>query len=978
MPNGIPDDLVQIPNDLVPVGAAQPSAIPNDLAPVSAQAQQPAQPDSLQDTANRFLSAQQATAKLPFDDFPSVQKQTGPSIGPANGDVKEQFDSPTGLETNVSGNEQLARAARRGLEGNLAFKLAQLGGQAITGQKIGATAADAQDQLNRYSLVSGLSQFADPAGMGIFKGAEKMIAEPVLSKMGLGESYRALLDTIKESNPAIIQQGIKNANSSARSFANQYLFSKLMTAAVAGGAGLGAYDTAQDAADQALSGRFDPKELVESAAKGLAKGAAFSAGLTGLASGLAKASQVASALKTSKGLKAVTLSGDPTVNEEISGAFEDALQHVRVTNVPPEQMMFQLRGRFMDNLENRGIKLNEQSAGLNPVANLFARQSEKFAYADKTAGTETYPVFMNFRNGEFENDAIAQRWQQRFAGPLQTLYKNGVSEQEAYHLLNHMEDTPQGDIVFNPAARLTPGSERSEYLLDPPVPGSEVHSALQELRHNMTSMLVENPEFAGKTGYIPGYVPLMDKKTGQIAFPQDTARISQPGIMQPRTGAFDPAVHEDNLGAVLNSYINQYSRHTAFAPHLDGLWTEMVKLRAMGQEDTAQELANMAMSSMGIKQKIDLSNMYADKFLADKGNLLQHVAQNFPKPDSFLENATKVIRDQAYKQWIFSNPMIYIRHAFQPEFVAGAEIGPENVAAGRAGWFSKELRDLANKNMPLMKSPETGLLDKVEFSPPDALSTPGKVKSALSVPGKVLGKTLSAQDTYNRQVVFIGAYKQFQKAFAKGGEEAATAVLDGLNYGERSIVRKAMQQGGPEAAAQMYGVMRTLRSQYAYSIADTANAYREGIGKYIPFTTWGSNQLMRFAGDVADKNYAQLAKRIVLPLLYIEGAKQLTGYEIPKANPIHAVGSALGGPALAGSSDIVNAVSQEDPQKFGDALLNLTPAGTVSRAMRNYKNGTGDLGTALGLKKVNTYQQKPSFYQRFMPKIIKRALSLQN
>src|SRR5690606_24213378 len=133
-----------------------------------------------------------------------------------------------------------------------------------------------------------------------------------------------------------------------------------------------------------------------------------------------------------------------------------------------------------------------------------------------------------------------------------------------------------------------------------------------------------------------------------------------------------------------------------------------------------------------------------------------------------------------------------------------------------------------------------------------------------------------------------GAYRQFKDAIAQNQD--MSKVLDGMLAQERVKVLDEFKKHGVEAAARVYGVARSRRANYAYSLVDTPEIFTDGAyARAIPFTTWSRNQFMRMTEDIDQRNYKKIAARIAKPLAYLAVFRTIMGYDIPGAHPLASV-----------------------------------------------------------------------------------------
>jgi len=321
----------------------------------------------------------------------------------------------------------------------------------------------------------------------------------------------------------------------------------------------------------------------------------------------------------------------------------------------------------------------------------------------------------------------------------------------------------------------------------------------------------------------------------------------------------------------------------------------MEYLRLLGLDGKANDIQKAFANSTGIG-KDSTQKIFAAHFM-EKGEINLEAAikaMDFKSQDT-AQKVYQTVQRLMYKSWIGLSPTANIKQFLQPWLVGSAEIGPKWVRAGLKARKSKNPADLeAWKWAEPQIASSTGidLLEKTKAQKIASTLSP-KVEKAVQfaeAPGELGFRGFSWQDVNrNRKSIFLGARQQF---LAEGASEP---VLDGLLKAQRDKVLLTLKKHGAEAAAREYALTRSLRTNFMYSMADKPLALQEGIGQYIPFTTWGRNQWMRFLGDVESGNVAKLAKRIVYPLMMLTAVETATGYKIPRAHPVS---------ALTGVSDV--------------------------------------------------------------------------
>lgn len=846
-----------------------------------------------------------------------------------------------------------------GIRHNIAGQALLLGAKAA-----GLDASKPSDPNADPGLLSlgGVISMADPAALGIFKFAGEGTSL-ALRSAGLTEKPFFML------SKAAAELGAENASHQVYAGVSDYLKTAFAPFAAKAGIGGSAYGGTQELGSEMIKGDpISPSEIIKKAASSGLGAIAFSTALAPFALKVSMGGAVARSMSeaadkvgsieeasVTSAPKLPTASLQDKVHSAYMGAAEQTDLMIKQHIIDEKDAFPAIQKMMHDNLAEAGVTPAppKRMGGLLSWVDWLTKSN----YMDKMFGTKTSETAYNFVQGANEKAAVATDLQNQFAAPLKVLKSLGASPQDAYHLLSHMEDMPDGSIEFNPSSLEVPGHFRHAW--NGPIPDESVLAPLRELRSTITQTMLNNPEYADKAGYVQGYVPLMNKATGEIHTSTSAQNIMDPSFVQSRTeGMFNPNVHEDDLGVVLSSYANKVAKFQAFNKHIPQLAQELSKLQLLGQGEASSNLLAQAMDAMGVRTKPDATRVLGDKMMYDTSKLVQQIGQNDPTGNMGTQIANS-LKDIFYSNTALANFPTILKHAIQPEMIGTAEMGLPAVMKGRALALNiaknPEAMEAWESAFPLLKKAHV-TSDMMDMVPqPQQNGTIKWVTKGLSVTGIPGKAALNFLDTAGRKAMFLGGYDQAMTAIKSGGGmEGMQKVMGGLGAGERQIVADAYAKGGDKAAAQIYGSMRALRTMFAFGEANKADVFRNNaLAQFIPFYSWGSQEFSRLAGDVVQGNYATAAKRVAYPLAAIYLFKTLTGRDIGGggvvgAHPVGAIAEPFTGtmnPAIGKAADFAK------KGEFGAAAnslgTNLSPWGPVSRSMKRFGDTDGDYISAI-------------------------------
>lgn len=548
----------------------------------------------------------------------------------------------------------------------------------------------------------------------------------------------------------------------------------------------------------------------------------------------------------------------------------------------------------------RGLSI-ENIKGKVTIGQQLKTPTLRFDELDQKAGTNlsntVQELFLNANEGSYKQEIIRGVLKQH----AKVLKQNGVSGKDFWSMLGGKKEVPP-----------------------------ELTAIVQEARKLENLMLKDSRKIGLDVGTIKGGTYLGSARRTRIPIKQDGSFTPErlPSTGKPLTeGTVTLAEHQSkqpNLPEA--SYIDDYFEFMSRwgseinASHklrvLPQVKHDYAKLKLMGLNAQAESVAKWYNSAIG-QDKSRPIEATINLFTKDSMTKADAIANflRFQSKDT-MEDFLKVTQQSMFSSWVGANPVTLIKQILQPLQVGPAEIGPQWVLLGERYAIkpTAALNQLWNTRGKFLSAAQG--IDVTEL--PDDIVPTNPILKTTSKVTKYIMKPFTALDTKNRKAMFFGGYSRAKS------EGLTEQVLDGLLPTQRNWVLQGMTVGGIEEAAIRHGIVRSLRTNYMYSIADRPEALQGLIGNLIPFTTWSRNQWTLMLGDINNKNYKVLAKRLAYPLALSSMIATVTGQEIPSFQPIQ---SALG----IGSTSILPQLGRP---------LSLLGEG-------NYKKAAKELGTAI-------------------------------
>lgn len=930
----------------------------------------PTQADAIADeilaTAQQETAPQEAVQGPPPEPIPTRRQGSGGPLGfnvaQLQQDLRDQAaergEESTMPAPNPIQPSRVGEAFASGFKDNLTSQAINATSRVATGERLYED-SNFQSVGGAEALAYQLGTFADPAillvnpatklaGKAISFGASKLGVQKFLQQglkyLGTGQANMAKMSKLADFARKADTMGLSKARAQA---IKQYLALESRYMAMNAGATGATYSFAREAAHQVADQEFNAQALAINTAVG------FGLGLgVGTVAGAVKASKTGRV--DSRGRIVTTsepkLSGrELQIAEAEKRAAHAVIAHRRrlpANQRPDFDTKARFQAEFTRELERRGLA-PQGASPLPPRLSLY-NQVEKFDYIDRQFGTKTSSVVQEAIERNYQHKALAVDTYTAFKPTLQRLNQLGVDNKQAMNLLRYVETDAKGVPFFNPKANVKGTNIRPEFEGQLP---NDVLEALFDIRTRFNQIA---PKGKGYTqGYVPFYrKPELRSAPSEAPSPEIVTTASFEQSRVDHTG-FDPSKHVDDLDAVIRIYAKEFARKTAFRDLLPKAEREIFALKAFGKDDAAEALAQTVYRAFGLKDKRQLARLFADDIKGRDDKILKEVIEATISDRTLTQDVYELARNQMYNGLVFSNPRTILKQSAQPELVAGAEIGQGWVARGRV---DTKARKVANEVMDLMRARDISevIEDKRKITRP-LIRGLDKFLQGLAYPGRTVFDKL---DVENRRTVFAGAYRQIKTAFEKGSNLDDT--LDGMLQSEKDRVIRAFQQQGEEAAARVYGIIRSRRANYAYGLVDAPDILVDGMmGRHIPFTTWGRNQAMRMVGDIEAKNPKQLASRIAKPAAILATFRAVTGYDVPGALPAESV---VGLTELSPVAPLMSAAQQIPGKPYADMLTKYGEGKDAAEAFLRLKKLKG---RTMGERAIEPYIERGDSVAKF-------------
>lgn len=576
---------------------------------------------------------------------------------------------------------------------------------------------------------------------------------------------------------------------------------------------------------------------------------------------------------------------------------------------------------------------------------------------DEAVGTQTFDSVAQLVQNANVKDAITLDVGKNLTGIKNKLNKLGRSNADITDLLEHVNR----DGVFDPAAN----AAREAYVGRLPSP--QELETLAEFRQAFNSIRELSPSTASRNFFVPRYFKPKEPVKGervrkQFESVEEALRASfeQKRVKQ----RFDPKLHQDDIQVIIDRYAAEQGKSLAYRQPIERLSKDIQRLRFLGRNQDAEAMANLVADVLNLRRPEVAQLFFADQQLSNAsarlGQMISGSGVEEELADKLLQKSNQIMSEAL----VFKSPLSTLKNMLQLEVVGPGEVGARYLQIARNP-FSKA-RKIANEHIDIMKTPT------LDFSDLDVqVKNDGNiVMKAFEFARAPFKLAFNKADTQNRKRAFAAAYEQWEDLVPQG---QIANVLDGLLPAEKALVVKTLNDKGEEAAKIVYGLTRSRRINFAYTIADKPQVLRDKPMRFIPFTTWGRNVASRMMQDVGERNLGKLANRFVAPFLAVEALRAM-GVEISGLNP---ASSAVGivspefNPILSSVPQVANEALEvaQDPGNFDvskSPTLSLIPGAASVRAAAKAQDAMDDVGPlgALGIKSPDKILENESLGER--------------
>lgn len=625
-----------------------------------------------------------------------------------------------------------------------------------------------------------------------------------------------------------------------------------------------------------------------------------------------------------------------TAQDVVDAQVQKVDQAVKKGLISPEKAAT-IRQLEADNaLKTMGIDLSQEK--IQDFGSFLGRQVD-FDNIQKATGVRTGEGWFRLSTAKTASKNMRSQVLATVDPAIAALNKLGLSDDQIGNMLRYVEATPQGPI-FNPNPSNHPKNLRP--VFEGPAPTPEQMQQLSVLRDTFDNLQNQLNERSGlKVGYIPGYVPIYELPQIQ-AMSKTAGAVLDPSIAQARiSGDMVPGVHDFNVRNLFARYSNKAAETIHMRqPYMEAV-NEYHKLVASRRPKEAQKYFEALNDMMGVKDTKSAAEILSGTNLERNFSALQEIAERTDDPANALTEMWKESNKLMYESLVSANPATLLKQAIQPEVLGLSELSAKHHTIGRiAALNSKsELNQRASKLLKYAMVDDVQALTELEKHAPK--TSAGKAIAAIGVPLKPTTKLYGKVEKINRLTALSGALSQFDDAVKTN---QIPQILEGLSVGEKSFVMSAVNKGNLEQAANRYALVKNQRINFSYDTKNKPELLRNSLGKLIPFTGFARGITDRLASDVLQKNYKNVAKTVVVPLVLLETFRQMTGYDIKGANPVEAVPGLLT-PSLAPqvTEPAKTLVKTKSFKKAGEELLKYTPIGAGNRILKA-KSGADLLG----------------------------------
>lgn len=547
------------------------------------------------------------------------------------------------------------------------------------------------------------------------------------------------------------------------------------------------------------------------------------------------------------------------------------------------------------------------SSAINPI--------EYQSMIQKKTGVPSGTTTVDLVSGSVEkhgvvNDLVTQSNMPAFVKNYKKAQKTlGIKDEDFVQWMHYARTQKNGVVKWDESA-LRSGTKVDipEYPNSVPRPTQEQMKLVFDARKTLDLL-----QSKGLADYRQGYVPhrkIINPREVDSLFESVNTKgdrsfesIEHPTYAQARkSGKWDPTFISNPV-ELMQRYVNEVASNKVFGPLVPKVAEVVSKFEFIGRGDLAQKFMDYAGDVMGLpNNKMGRNVVFSE--MANRnpkilGDIISAVTdKNMPLSQDLYHAAMKSM----YKTFVSGNLRQQILQAIQPEMMGASEIGAKHMLAGRIAYH----KAFATKNetWQLLQRPEiknrlikeTDYMQLADFKSDISRRWVDVSEKVLSAPMTPLAKAYNKMEAINRPVSFLGGYNEF-----KSGNQMDIIAKSPMTSGERQKVLDIQRTGNTEAAAIEYGIIKANRINFIYDWANKPDAFRNGLFKNVPFTTWGLNNWMRFfLSDTAGEgrvagipigtgkplSVAQFGARAAGPFLLMNMLSMATNTDFTRGAPV--------------------------------------------------------------------------------------------
>lgn len=856
-----------------------------------------------------------------------ARRNSGPGFVTSTTTVAPPQLPVQGLEVNKSGNDVIADQISHGVAHTVPMLVMTKIDEMITG-KPGLYRAAQESSNNGY--LSTAVQTLDPTFLGVAKVAKLgMLA-------GVGKVAPKAAELMSAPAKAFSEA---MAESTFKSRLANYVKYRLFPFMIEGGAAV----AGTDALKNSLEGQ-DFKEVLSKLPTDFVKGAAGAA----LLSPIMDRSWIGASAPKAKTVN------DLSRMHEINNAFDQAVKQVKLLKNPTADDLLNLT---IQNLKELGITPNPiESKSMSDILRrkMLVPQVQAQAIDKASKVTNISGLVESTINGQYVHNDLKLNLSQEAADIFNKARAIGLSNEDITKLMPYVRTKFDGTIYWNPN-RYKDGSIVTKAYKGA-APTNEQFEQLARLRGRLNDIATKLPS---GTRIAEGYWPSQSVHgesgaTSSIVAKETTNKIAKPSFLERKYGT--DAARETDGEKIYSRYLDSFSRWYAYKDVLNDGLRELSKLRLLGRTSDERYVVDYLRDNLNFQDRGSLFKAVSDDFKRTMSPVLENLIVKNKAPDSLISQAMSVAHKAFMTANISTNLAVWERHLPQPEFIAAAEIGLKNLEAGTAGLLKKGIRDLAKKNLSLMKMDNMVnelTLDKSSDSMTGILKM---IHNGLGKLGdKTVGGLLNKTDSLQRMRIWAGAYQQAKKAQSLG-DEVWLKIMSNLSPGQRIAVQTTFEKKGAEEAAQYYARIRARRAMFDYVKGNRPEFFRDGGSQLIPITSWHYNELSNALEHGVNGNFGTLARGVVYPMAFIYGLNK-AGLNLSHLHPMSSATGAIMPNMNAQYAPLIDAANEFDPEAPLESLVKplnaFNPARAITDFVKNQNEDPGLVRNLLKLKSIN-------------------------